>query len=85
MVARAFVKPRRFVFLDEPTGCQDSVIRQRLLEQIYGFPATKVIVTRQPAVVRHCDSVLLLDRGAVVTQGSFEEVLCSWKQLYSAA
>jgi ATP-binding cassette subfamily C protein len=85
MLARALVKPRRFVFLDEPTACQDSVTRQRLLEQIYGFPATKVIVTRQPAVVRRCDSVLLLDRGTVVKQGSFEEVLCSWKQLYSAA
>jgi ATP-binding cassette subfamily C protein len=85
MLARALVKPRRFVFLDEPTACQDSVTRQRLLEQIYAFPATKVIVTRQPAVVRRCDSVLLLDRGAVVKQGTFEEVLCSWKQLYSAA
>jgi ATP-binding cassette subfamily C protein len=84
MLARALVKPRRFVFLDEPTAWQDGVTRQRLLEHIYSFPATKIIVTQQPAVVRRCDSVLLLDQGAVAQWGSFEEVLLSWKRLYPA-
>jgi ATP-binding cassette subfamily C protein len=82
MLARAMVKPRRFVFLDEPTAWQDSVTRQRLLDHIYVFPATKVIVTQQPAVVRRCDSVLLMDKGTVVQHGGFEEVLHSWKRLY---
>jgi ABC-type bacteriocin/lantibiotic exporter with double-glycine peptidase domain len=66
MLARAIVKPRRFVFFDEPAGCQDSVTRQRLLEHIYAFPATKVIVSQRSATVKRCDSVLLLDRGIVV-------------------
>jgi ABC-type bacteriocin/lantibiotic exporter with double-glycine peptidase domain len=84
MLARAMVKKRRFVFFDEPASYQDHVTRQRLLEQIYAFPATKIIVTRRPAVVRRCDSVLLLDKGAVVKRGSFEEVLHSWRNLYPA-
>ncbi|MDR2785000.1 MAG: ATP-binding cassette domain-containing protein [Treponema sp.] len=75
MLARAMVKPRRFVFFDEPAGFQENVTRQRLLEHIYAFPATRVIVTRRPAVARRCDFILLLDRGVVVKQGSFEDVL----------
>jgi ABC-type molybdenum transport system ATPase subunit/photorepair protein PhrA len=34
MPARAMVKPRRFVLLDEPAGFQHNVTRQRLLEHI---------------------------------------------------
>ena len=75
MLARVLVKKRRFVFLDEPTGFQDDVTRQRLLEHIYAFPATKVIVARRPAVVRRCDFILLLNRGTVVKRGSFGDVL----------
>jgi ABC-type bacteriocin/lantibiotic exporter with double-glycine peptidase domain len=75
MLARALVKPRRFVFLDEPTSHQDNITQQRLLEHIYAFPATRIIVAQRLATVKHCDSVLLLDRGTVAKQGSFEEVL----------
>jgi ABC-type bacteriocin/lantibiotic exporter with double-glycine peptidase domain len=84
MLARVLVRPRRFIFLDEPAAYQDSAVRQRLLEHIHTAPAAKIIVAQRPAMVRGCDSVLLLDEGAVVTQGSFEEVLDSWKRLHPA-
>jgi ATP-binding cassette subfamily C protein len=85
MLARAMVKPRRFVFFDEPTSHQDNITQQRLLEHIYALPAAKIIVAQRLVTVRRCDSIVLLDRGAVVKWGSFEEVLRCWKELYPAA
>jgi ATP-binding cassette subfamily C protein len=81
MLAKAIVKPRRFVFFDEPTSHQDNITQQQLLEQIYALSATKIIVAQRLVTVKQCDSIVLLDKGKVVKQGSFEEVLDSWKSL----
>ncbi|MDR2433376.1 MAG: ATP-binding cassette domain-containing protein [Treponema sp.] len=81
MLARALVKPRRFILLDEPTSCQDNITQQRLLEQIYAFPATKIIVAQRFVTVKHCDSILLLDHGIVAKQGSFQDILDSYREL----
>jgi ABC-type bacteriocin/lantibiotic exporter with double-glycine peptidase domain len=75
MLARVMVKPRRFVFFDEPTSDQDNITQQRMLEHIFALSATKVIVAQRLVTVRRCDSILLLDHGAVVKRGSFQDVL----------
>lgn len=65
MLARATVKPRRFLFLDEPAAYQDSATRQHLLDHIHTFPATKIILTQHPAALKHCDTILHLIEGTI--------------------
>lgn len=75
MIARALVQPRRFAIFDEPTRFQDNITQQRLLEHIYAIPATKIIVAQRLATIQGCDSIVVLDQGAVIRQGTFPEVI----------
>jgi ABC-type bacteriocin/lantibiotic exporter with double-glycine peptidase domain len=51
------------------------ITQQRLLEQIYAIPATKLIVAQRLATVRGCDSIVVLNQETVVRQGTFSEVI----------
>lgn len=75
MIARSLVSPRRFVFFDEPTSRQDNISQQRLLEQIYALPSSKIIVAQRLTTVKGCDSIVVLDQGIVARQGRIHEVI----------
>ncbi|MDR3301271.1 MAG: ATP-binding cassette domain-containing protein [Spirochaetaceae bacterium] len=75
MIARAIVQPRRFMFFDEPTSHQDYSTQHRIFEEIYKIPATKIIVAHRLATLSQCDSIIVLEQGQIVHQGSFEEIM----------
>jgi ABC-type bacteriocin/lantibiotic exporter with double-glycine peptidase domain len=77
MAARAIVRPRPFIFFDEPTSRQDNITQQRILEHIYRIPATKIIIAQRLTTVKNCDSILVMNQGSIIAQKSFEEIVQS--------
>ncbi len=76
-LARAFLKDAPILILDEATAALDSESEQLVqdaLDRLIPHRTTLVIAHRL-ATVEHADQVLVLDKGALVEQGSHAELL----------
>ncbi|XP_043284010.1 probable multidrug resistance-associated protein lethal(2)03659 [Venturia canescens] len=74
-LARALYKNAELYLLDDPLSGLDIHLQQRLFDQcISGYlnGKTRILVTHQPRHLQSADTVVLIDRGLVKGQGSFE-------------
>jgi ATP-binding cassette subfamily B protein len=63
--------------LDEATSALDNLTEQSVLDAIEGLDRelTVLLIAHRLTTVRRCDTIVELERGAVVAQGSYEELL----------
>ena len=76
-IARALLKNPPILILDEATSALDAGTERKLqiaLDEVMKGRTTFVIAHRL-ATVRNADRILVFDRGRIVEQGSFEELV----------
>jgi ATP-binding cassette, subfamily B, bacterial MsbA len=76
-LARALISRPKLLILDEATSSLDSFserLIQQTLEKIRGDCAT-VVVAHRLSTIRNADRILVLDRGFIVEQGSWQELV----------
>ena len=76
-IARAFLTDPRILILDDSTSAIDSATEdriQRAMERI-SSQRTTFIITHRLSQIRWADHILVMDRGALVDQGSHEELM----------
>jgi len=88
-VARAFLKNAPILILDEPTSSVDSKTEGVILDALdrLMIGRTTFMVAHRLSTIRHADTILVLNRGALVDQGTHEELVARdglYKQLYEA-
>ena len=76
-LARAFVSDAPVVILDEPTASLDAIAEAELFERFRELMhgRTTVLISHRLASVRNADRICVLADGAIVEQGSHEELL----------
>ena len=77
-IARALIAEPKIILADEPTGALDSVTSQEvmnLLKKINAEGKTMLVVTHRIGCLRSADRILMLDRGVLVEQGSWNELM----------
>lgn len=76
LIARAVYKNPHYLFFDEATNALDArnerVITNNLQEVFVG--KTVVVVAHRLSTVQHADQIVVLDKGAIVEQGTHEEL-----------
>ena len=85
-IARALYKEADVLVFDEATSALDNSTEQSVMEAIEGLDRslTIIMIAHRLSTVRHCDVVFELDRGRVVAQGTFDELIdqsASFRQL----
>ena len=77
LIARAVYKDPEFIFLDEATNSLDanneSIIMHNLQEFYHG--RTVLVVAHRLSTVRNADSIIVLDKGHVVEEGTHEQLV----------
>jgi ATP-binding cassette subfamily B protein len=76
-IARAFLTDPRILVLDDSTSAIDSATEdriQRAMERI-SSQRTTFIITHRLSQIRWADHILVLDRGALVDQGSHDDLM----------
>jgi len=76
-IARALLKGGSILILDDPLSAVDAATEKEILTalaQEYGA-RTVIIVSHRLSALRDCDSIIYLDEGRIVEQGSHQELL----------
>lgn len=85
-IARALYKEADVLVFDEATSALDNTTEQSVMQAIEGLDRslTIIMIAHRLSTVRNCDVVFELERGRVVAQGTFDELIersASFRQL----
>ncbi len=88
-VARAFIKDAPILILDEPTSSIDSRTEGIILDSLDRLMAgrTSFMIAHRLSTIRQADTIIVVDRGRIVEQGTHEELLARdglFRQLHDA-
>ena len=72
LLARALVGNPRILLLDEATSALDNLSQAVVLEGLAKLDATRVVIAHRLNTVRDADRIVVLERGRIVEQGTFE-------------
>lgn len=75
MIARALVNRPRIVIFDEATSALDNPTQRIVAEATRQLNATRIVVAHRLSTVRGADRVIVMDRGRVVQQGTYEDLI----------
>ncbi len=81
-VARAIIKPRPYLFLDETTSHLDNIGQAVLMRAVNDLPCTKLIIAQRLATVEKCDKLLIMEDGCIHAFGTYKELI-NQQHLYS--
>jgi ABC-type multidrug transport system fused ATPase/permease subunit len=78
-IARALYRDPSVLIFDEATSALDGITEDAVIESIRKLSTQKtiVIIAHRLATVRHCDNIYLLDKGRVVDEGTYTDLLAS--------
>jgi len=78
-IARALYHDPAVLILDEATSDIDNVTENNIAEAIQDLAGRKtlIIIAHRLATIRRCDQILLLEAGAIVARGTYDELVAT--------
>lgn len=75
-IARALYNNPEVLVFDEATSALDTVTEQAIMDAIdmLSHQKTMIFIAHRLSTVRNCDNIVLLDKGRIKAQGSFDEL-----------
>ena len=75
-IARALYEDPSVLVLDEATSALDSIVEKSVISNIERLKGSKIVVmvAHRIATIRDCDSIIMLESGAVADVGTYEEL-----------
>lgn len=75
LLARALIGNPKILILDEATSSLDSKMQKIVFEHLGAQPVTRLIITQRLENLRGvADHILLMDKGSIIDQGTFDEL-----------
>jgi ABC-type bacteriocin/lantibiotic exporter with double-glycine peptidase domain len=73
-LARALVGEPRLLIFDEATSALDNVSVQKVGEVLDKLAITRIVFTHRLGTLRHCDRIIVMERGAIAQEGTYEQL-----------
>jgi ATP-binding cassette subfamily B multidrug efflux pump len=76
-IARALLKDPAILILDDPLSAVDAGTEEEILASLAGFygERTVIIVSHRLSALHDCDTIIYLDSGRIIEQGSHQQLL----------
>ena len=75
LIARAIISRPRMLILDEATSALDNINQKQIKTILDRMDCTRILVAHRLSTIRDCDKILVMDKGRIVEQGSYEELM----------
>lgn len=76
-IARALVGNPSLLVLDEATSALDAETERRVIENLRTRGCSMVIIAHRVSAIRDADEIVVLQKGKVVQQGNFDELIAN--------
>ena len=74
LLSRALVHKPRILLLDEATSALDNQTQAVVAESLRQLDVTRLVIAHRLSTIRGANRICVLDRGAIVQQGTYEEL-----------
>ena len=74
LIARALISKPSILIFDEATSALDNITQAKIIESVNKLDCTKIIVAHRLSTIESCDKILVMDKGVIVREGTFEEL-----------
>ena len=76
-IARALYRDPTLLIMDEATSALDNITERVVMEAVDRIRADKtiILIAHRLSTVKTCDTIFLMDRGRLLAQGSYDELL----------
>ena len=75
LIARALISKPDIIFFDEATSALDNISQKQVSDNLDELFCTRVIIAHRLSTIRHCDRIIVLDKGKIVEEGNFEQLM----------
>ncbi len=75
LIARALISKPDIIFFDEATSALDNISQKAVSDNLDQLKCTRVVIAHRLSTIRHCDRIIVLDKGKIAEEGTFEELM----------
>lgn len=75
LIARAVAPKPRILMFDEATSALDNLTQKQVSEALDRMKCTRIVIAHRLSTIRQCDRIIVLDKGKIVEDGSYEELI----------
>ena len=75
LIARAVAPKPKILMFDEATSALDNLTQKQVSESLDKMKCTRIVIAHRLSTIRHCDRIIVLDKGKIVEDGSYEELI----------
>ena len=74
LIARALISKPNIIF-NEATSALDNISQKQVSENLNQLHCTRVVIAQRLSTIRHCDRIIVLDKGKIAEQGTYEKLM----------
>ena len=75
LIARALISKPDILFFDEATSALDNISQKAVSDNLDELMCTRVVIAHRLSTIRHCDRIIVLDKGKIAEEGTFDELM----------
>lgn len=75
LIARAVLNHPSVMFFDEATSALDNISQAKVIENLGKINCTRITIAHRLSTIKDCDRIIVLDKGKVAEEGTFDELL----------
>ena len=77
LIARALISKPEIIFFDEATSALDNISQKAVSDNLDSLMCTRVVIAHRLSTIRHCDRIIVLDKGKIAEEGTFEQLMAN--------
>ena len=75
MIARAVAPKPKVLMFDEATSALDNKTQKQVSDALDNLKSTRIVIAHRLSTIRHCDRILVLDKGKIIEDGNYDELI----------